>query len=133
MFKSDLNMDSLIIKANIIHDKQNLWHQENKVYVHIIRYFVLNNLEVDYMLHKNVVAKMSDITKFKLNLEHQQKEQNNIFQSFVFLESFVSCSNTVYIDFFLLDFQYLNDCIVLCHLHLLSISVGQYGHKTELL
>lgn len=30
--------------------------------------FVLNNLEVDYMLHKNVVAKMSDITKFKLNL-----------------------------------------------------------------
>jgi len=74
--------------------------------------FVLNNLEVDYMLHKNVVAKMSDITKFKLNLEHHTKEQNNIFQSIVFLESFVSCSNTVYIDFFLLDFQYLNDCNV---------------------
>ena len=93
--------------------------------------FVLNNLEVDYMLHKNVVAKMSDITKFKLNLEYRTKEQNNIFQSIVFLESFISCTNTVYIDFFLLDFQYLNDCSVLCHLQLLSISVGQYGHTTE--
>jgi len=93
--------------------------------------FVLNNLEVDYMLHKNVVAKMSDITKFKLNLEYHTKEQNNIFQSVVSLESFVSCSNTVYIDFFLLDFQYLNDCNVLCHMQLMSISFGQYGHTTE--
>jgi hypothetical protein len=42
--------------------------------------FVLNNLEVDYVLHKYVVAKMSDITKFKLNLEHHTKEQNIIFQ-----------------------------------------------------
>lgn len=42
--------------------------------------FVLTNLEVDYMLHKNVVAKMSDITKFKLILEHHTKEQNNILQ-----------------------------------------------------
>lgn len=41
VFKSDLSMDSLIIKANIIHDKLNLWHQENKVRVHIIRYFCL--------------------------------------------------------------------------------------------
>jgi len=41
VFKSDLNMVSLIIKANIIHDKLNLWHHENEVYVHIIRYFCL--------------------------------------------------------------------------------------------
>jgi len=41
VFKSDLNMDSLIIKADIIHDKLNLWHEENKVCVHIIRYFCL--------------------------------------------------------------------------------------------
>ena len=41
VFKSDLNMVSLIIKANIIHDKLNLWHHENKVCVHIIRYFCL--------------------------------------------------------------------------------------------
>jgi len=41
VFKSDLNMDLLIIKADIIHDKLNLWHQESKVCVHIIRYFCL--------------------------------------------------------------------------------------------
>lgn len=41
VFKSDLNMDLSIIKATIVHDKLNLWHQENKVCVHIIRYFCL--------------------------------------------------------------------------------------------
>jgi hypothetical protein len=80
VFKSDLNMDLLIIKANIIHDKLNFWHKKIRSVCTLSDTFVLNNLEVDYMLHKNVVAKMSDITKFKVNLEHHTKEQNNIFQ-----------------------------------------------------
>lgn len=61
-------MGLLRINASNIHDKIIHSTKELRSMCTLPDAFVLNNLEVDYMLHKtNVAAETSDLLKFKLN------------------------------------------------------------------